>query len=678
MSLYALSKREQGRQHIIGDEEKNIIGEGISLIDAKTGRKVKSVMTQLDVAEIVAKLSENQIKYVDEITKFLSIELGAERNKVTREIMGFDKYTEKDSYFPITVDQSQIKQNANVNKGEPSVANQGASKTLNKQARNAVKLLDFDDVVNNHIHDTAMYCGYAVPTENFNRAWNADVGETSEKIHGIVSKYKGVNYESEMHNMIVAVNGGTDQVRDIPQLKGMMIRAKKAATMGNISVMVQQPTSVFRAMRFFSPKYFATVASKADIDEMCEWNGCALKKKIGYFDVNVGKTVGDWLSEYNPEKSVKENWSLSERWKNFKKMDTIDELASYGAEKADEITWGAMWLAAKKKVAAEQKLTGDELNKAAAELFQQAIVESQVYDSVFSKPAYMRSKGGMAQLVTAFMSEPLTSFNMMVDGVKNRKITGTKQMLITFADVGLSIAAANACKTLVQMLRRPKDEDKEKDWLVDYLSRLSGNVVSDIFGMVPLIGNVISSLEGYSNDVLALSSIDSIVKTFNSISKVFQKEDATWEDWRKALYNGLNAISQASGIPVYNVTRDLMSIIDKAYNTITKDDPNIPFEFNDLKWSLAEELEWIPGITAKIDYADYVEDYLEGKDTEETQERIGDKVTSVTKAIGDKYRSGKITRAEAKRALMALADKDEKKAETYLKSQDTKMKNEAE
>ena len=100
----------------------------------------------------------------------------------------------------------------------------------------------------------------------------------------------------------------------------------------------------------------------------------------------------------------------------------MDQGTGWAAGKADEITWGAIWNACKKQTAAQNKgLSGDELNARAAELFQDVIGKTQVYDSVFTKCDYLRRKEGFTMMAMQFMSEPVTTLNMMYEAVTNAK-----------------------------------------------------------------------------------------------------------------------------------------------------------------------------------------------------------------------------------------------------------------
>lgn len=331
--------------------------------------------------------------------------------------------------------------------------------------------------------------------------------------------------------------------------------------MANLSVVVQQPTAVFRAMLYLDPKYFATWANKADIEEMKQWNGNALKKEIGYFDVNMGRTVTDYLDEYETDKSIKKDWDFADRVKNGNIGLKFDQIAGWGASKADEMTWGAIWNACKKQVKAKNsELSGDALNQAASELFQDVIGKTQVYDSVFTKPDYMRRKEGFAMMATAFMSEPLTSLNMLVDATaqaRNAKGSSQSETARRFAARAFgvyvtSLVVNNAIKSLVYTIR---DDDEEKSILEKYIANVAGGVGDDMVGMIPFVKDIVSVLKGYDPTRMDAEMWSTAVNALSTLTN----SDKSAEDKIMAL---LKAVGQVSGIPAYNVIRDAKAIIN--------------------------------------------------------------------------------------------------------------------
>lgn len=281
-------------------------------------------------------------------------------------------------------------------------------------------------------------------------------------------------------------------------------------------------------------------------------------------------------------------------------------------------------------------------------------------------------------MTTAFMSEPLTSLNMLGDAIHNVKTTGKQFVARAFTAYAMSLVTNAALKAMIQALR---DDDKEKDWLVKYLSSVADNIFGDIFGMVPVLNTVLNIIQGYDStrmDTQAITTVINAVKSgFNYLTKLVSGENVTYEETKKAILKITNGVSQGLGIPVYNVARDVWSAVDKIYNRITTDEWNIPFSTIDFKLSMGEKFDWMPGVDKSIDYEQYVQDYINGKDRNisKYKEYIEDKdnVKQVTTAIGRLYRAGKIDRLSANNALRVLCGKDAKDADSYLKRQDKAM-----
>ena len=85
----------------------------------------------------------------------------------------------------------------------------------------------------------------------------------------------------------------------------------------------------------------------------------------------------------------------------------------------DEVTWARIWAAAKAQVAKNQKLKGEALLKATAELFEEIVYQTQVADSVLTRSSLMRSKSQFMKEATSFMAEPTVSLNILLSAFQD-------------------------------------------------------------------------------------------------------------------------------------------------------------------------------------------------------------------------------------------------------------------
>ena len=577
MSLFATSKRKQGIEHLLNGGA--VLYTSKSEADGKknNGKRQKIVFKEDDFTVIQKALTTDQKNYVNEMVEYITKEIGSKRNEVSMKLYGIEKYKEK-YYFPIKVDNNFIDSQLGKQEVVSTIKNQSSSKRTVNKANNPIAITDFTETVNQHIYDSALYCAYVTAIEDFKQVFNYREkyyeGEGAESllareisVKDDIRRALGINAVKEIEQFMVALDSGSRYENLMPLSGKLASRAKKTAVMANLSVVVQQPTAIFRSMLYINPKYYKTLPSKADIQEMKQWNGCALKKEIGYFDVNMGRTATDYLNEYSTDKDIKKDWSLKDRVQNGNYMMKLDQVAGWGANKADEMTWGAIWNACKNQTKAENPgLSGDNLKAKAAELFQETIAKTQVYDSVFTKPEYMRRKEGFAMMATAFMSEPLTSLNMLADSVvkaKNAKGTGRQKQAYKFTAKAFSCYVASivfnsAIKSVVYSLR---DDDDDESFLEKYIANFTESVVTDPFQMVPYLKDIITLLQGYDLnriDVTAFASFkDAIDALGNDNKSSFEKIMAV-----------LKAGGQASGIPLYNVVRDGKAIFD-IFTTVT-------------------------------------------------------------------------------------------------------------
>ncbi len=608
MALYATSKRKQGEGHILNG------GFEIEFKTKKGWNKGRRVFTPDDIRLLKNSLSKDQLNYMNEAVEYITKVIGEKRNETSMRMLGIRKYNEE-YYFPIKTHQNFNDTPIGTKKGIPKIENQSSAKRTVKNADNPVVISGFTDTINNHVFDSAVYCAYAATLKDFSRVYNYRERNDAEgteiytdsryAIKEDIQKANGINAVKEIENFMQALDSGSMDKAALPFSNKLASRAKKVAVMANLSVVVQQPTAVFRAMLYVNPKYFATWASKNDIAEMKQYNpGCTFKKDIGYFDINVGKTVTDYLADYKTDKTLRKDWSIKEKAKNAADnvLPTIDEISGWGASKADERTWGAIWNACKKQIAAENKtLSSEEVKQKAAELFQEVISKTQVYDSVFTKNAAMRSKSGFDVMTMQFMSEPMTTLNMLADAVVNsRKSKGTaehkqakKRCAAAFACYLTSVVVNSAVKSLVYSLR---DDDEEKSFVEKYIGNVVESVVMDPFGMIPYLKDIISAIQGYDLTRTDTQAFTEMIKAVQTVAN----EDK--EPWDKIMAI-MKAAGYVSGLPFHTVMRDGKAVVDagkKIYSGIKNGFE--PTTGEGIKQSLVEIFDWVPGVNPVSDY----------------------------------------------------------------------------
>ena len=642
MALYATCKRNQGLGHILNG------GFEIEFKTKKGWVKDRRVFTPDDIRLLKDSLSKDQLNYMNETVEYITKVIGGKRNETSMRMLGIKKYNEE-FYFPIKTHENFNDTSVGVKKGVAKIENQSSAKRTTKNADNPVVIRGFSDTVVDHVFDSAMYCAYAAAIKDFARVYNYrekneieqreistkelkqyadaqkefadDMGFYAERLEVYtdsrysikedVQRANGVNAIKEVEAFLQALDSGSMDKSALSLPAKFASKAKKAAVMANVSVVVQQPTSVFRAMLHVSPKYFATFATKADIEEMKKYNpGCTFKKEIGYFDINVGSTATDYMKEHTVDKAVKKDWGARDRARNLaeKALPKIDEVSGWAASKADEMTWGAIWNACKKQTAAQNSdLSPEQVKSKAAELFQEVISKTQVYDSVFTKNAAMRSKSGFDIMIMQFMSEPMTTLNMLADAVVNAK-NGRQpksRCAAAFACYITSLVANSAVKSLVYSLR---DDDEEKSFVEKFIGNFAEGAITDPFGMIPYLKEVLSLVQGYDFERIDTKALEELLNAYQSVIN----DDKT--PWDKVMAV-MKAVGYATGVPFHTVMRDGKAVVEagkKVYDAVANGKALEPTTGEGIKQTLAETFDWVPGVNPANKYEQLYNALIEG------------------------------------------------------------------
>ena len=565
MSIYAYSKRAQADEHI--EFGGIVLNEGVIKVKDKLGRtkEVKvndSTAYRLDkmqVASIVAtldKVAPGAKAFVDEMQKYLSETMGAKGNEVSMKMYGIKLFKEE-HYFPLKSSKDFMEAANAKLKGDVKIKNKGMTKSTVEHARNPIVLENFLDVWGNHINEMALYHGLVLPLEDFGRTLNysfkADdkLNTDAESVRTALHDAFGDNADNYLNELLKAINGGVLHDSSAQFADRMISKFKKAKVMASLSVVVQQPTAIIRAMGIIEPKYFVAqnFHHKATWEELKKYCPTAIIKETGSFDTNMGRTIVDMVKD--------------ERGFTDKVGDVLGKAPAY----MDEMGWNMIWRALKKKVATEKKLSGEALLQECGKQMTLIINETQVYDSVMSRNELMRSKNAFTKMATAFMGEPATVANMIygagLDFKRGEKGKATKTITATIA----SIVINGLVSSLVYAMR---DDDEEKTFLEKYLSSATTEVMDGLNPLtyIPYVKDVYSLFQGYKVERTDMALIGDVVDAVNDFYNVLDPdayEGMSRDETAKHIYENsvplLTAICDMFGLPVGNVLRDAKAII---------------------------------------------------------------------------------------------------------------------
>lgn len=565
LDVYEMYQREQQDTHT-----RHLADGGIVFKTDADGKRVDDTtahpISDADIQKITSWLTDEQIAYADALVRYMSTTLAEAGNKTSLTLSGYKKYTGQ-HYVPFNSASDYIAHGAGQADGQqtPRLKNWGHGKSINAFANNPVVVESIDQIFGNHAEEMAKYAGLAIPQDNMIRYLNYkqpnEQGKRQMSMKSALRAAYGDNVVRYIDRFNADVGGKiTADVRD-QEMGVMLSKFKKGAVLASMSVVVQQPTAYFRAFSMMNPKYMR-LGWMGAYQEAQQYAGTAIIKDIGGFDMQTSMGAADWILDKKPSGPIE--WS--------------DKVFGTLPEKADAVTWGALWNSVKAEIHGETGLAMDSeaLLKAAGKRFDEVIDFTQVYDSTFSRSDWMRSKSKFGSMVTAFMAEPTTSMNVFMYSVlhaKDKNYSGKVHLIPATLALAATTIINAAVKAVVYAARDDDDYatfwekylaqlksalfgDKIEglpDWLGTPLGFVAGSDFS-VFTQIPLVSDVMELAQGYDvtrTDMNVVGDVvDAALGLFNEKKTVYTK-----------VKNLIGAVGNLTGLPVKNLWRDVESVV---------------------------------------------------------------------------------------------------------------------
>ena len=560
MSLYAYSKREQADAHLeVGGF---IFDDAIEVTErkGKFGIPLKYEVNDANpyrlrmehLVAVTSSLTKEQRGFIDEMQTYLSDVMGTKGNEVSLALYDIKLYNEK-NYFPLKTSR-YFREFDPEKSGTPKIKNSGFSKKTVPNAGNPIVLSNFMDVWATHVNDMSMYHAFVLPLEDFMRVYNySSTAGGYDSVQQYIKNAYGAQANQYIEKLMDDLNGGARVDSSAGIINKGLSLFKKASVFASASVVVQQPSAIARAFAYINPKYFVTSAGsalnlkkhKTVWEEIKKYAPIASIKEMGYFDTGMGKSTAEW---------IKGNKTLK---------DKMDDVLSKAPAIADELSWSYIWLAVKNEIKSTTSLApgSEEFLKKAGERFTEVITNTQVYDSVLSRSDMMRSKDTGMKMATAFMAEPTTAVNMMVDGIIQGK-RGNKKF--TAATVGAVSASIILNSILVALVYAARDDEEDESYAEKYIGSLTSELLDGFNPLtyIPFIKDIWSIAQGYD---VERSDMSVVSKLWESIEGLFNEDKSGWEK----VTDITGAISSLFGIPLKNILRDakaMYNLADTALN----------------------------------------------------------------------------------------------------------------
>ena len=542
--------------------------------------------------QIIGSLTDRQREVADALQKYMAEQGGKWGNYVSVARFGEELF-KNPKYFPINSDGRHLQANMDEHPSAASLyalLNMSFTKSRKEGAKNRIVIYSIFDVFANHMASMAQYNAMALPIldaikwfnyqqvfidDEGNKQFGESVRERMDRAYGVPEETrpgrgKDGYAQKFVTNIIKAFNGTEAQGTPFDSfgLKSLH-RYNVAQVAYNFRVVMQQPLAITRAGMLIDYKSIIKgmklkpSAIKKNIEEMQKYSGIAAWKSLGFYDVNISRGLTH---------IIKHDSTI---------MDKVGDVGMWGAEKADLLTWAAIWSACKEEVIKKQLATNGDFYEAVTKLFEEVIYKTQVVDSILTKNEFMRDKGMFARLVGSFMSEPTTNASMLIDAYdkyaldiqsgmsrrvawqKNGKMIGRRLYVYAVGAVLLAIVQAVADAW--------RDDDDYEEWGEKWLEAFGGNLVDELmpFNKLPILSDFydiakellsIVGVDTYGNppQSVFMQWYDSLVKGTEIIYEKIMGEDTNYT-WYGGIYKMLQAASGIAGLPMASATREIIT-----------------------------------------------------------------------------------------------------------------------
>ena len=566
MSLYELNKRAAAKEHIY-----NKLG-GIKSAptveyDKKSHGYVVNKSTEpvsvsaLDVQKITDTLTPQQKEIADAVVKFFTTVTSQWGNEVSMDMYGYKKFNAK-NYFPIVSDKNYIAtRESELGSTLTTLRNMGSTKHTVPHANNPIIIEDIFDVYTRQADQMSSYHAFVRPLADLQKVLNykeMGIGSVKESIERTFGK-DGLNY---IKSLMIDLNGTSSSEKNF--VAGLTKNMKSAAVGANLRTAIQQPTAYVRAAAEINPKYLVQ-GLKLHVSD-AEWELCkqyapiAQWKDWGYFDINTGRSMKSILM--GPEGP----------------KEKLVEKSMWLAGKGDEIAWKRLWVACQEETQdlhPELKKGSEEYYNQCGKRFSELIDKTQVVDSVLHRSKLMKSKDGLKQMYTSFMSEPTKTYNMLYRAIGDAAVKPTKETTAKLGRV-LAVYVANAAATSLAaaVVDAMRNDGEDKKFLEKYEAALVENLSDNLdpVGILPVVKDIESIFSGYSVERTDLSAFQELYYAVSKWkSKLSGESDLTYP---ALLIDTAKPISTLTGMPVGNALKDLKALTNTIIQSIGSPDLN--------------------------------------------------------------------------------------------------------
>lgn len=578
ITLVMMWEREQARQHLEN-------GGSVVLNEKYMGKEdykravyeptLKAVITQEDIDSLKGTLTEAQkdyIKFAEYVFNDVCKNAKYETDIALRGVSNI----ESGKYIPIEVADDEIakrigseySEDATINKRMQSVYSYSANKATKVGAKNAVVIDDIRRVLRRHTEDMATYAGYGKCINSLNRIMNRKTADgRTLKTALNEANTNIVPYIQKLLKDVQGINKGRDNVQ---KFLDVVRNYSYKATLGlNLKSWAMQTLSLFSARggglkygnlaegfaKFIAHPKFAL----KELEELDRTNALAHARFRDGFNSDVGRAMSEigYLG----------------------KFDKVTDKLMAPMQKIDQWMCGAIWEACKIQ-------TKNDLQKA-NDLFTKVLIKTQANWTPAFRPQILRSDNALVKFFTIYMSEPLQLFSRLSSSVLElKKLTKMKksdryrsdtefakrvdgqlkEARDNFITQTTNVLGSMTLSTLIavafkELLKTTGDDDDE-----EFIDRLLPEFGANVFGMLPIMRNIYSILQGYDITNSAYTGLTNIVNAGKNMwdlsEMLISGRQYTSVEIASIIRQTANGLAQTFGIPLRNAEKYAKAFID--------------------------------------------------------------------------------------------------------------------
>ncbi len=575
MQLYMTTKRRQAWTHLAYGGEKY-------LLDNKTAERLDGSVpmdTKLTLEELKAKMDtarndieafltdtdREYIRIVEGVYNGTCKEMKAKRDM---ERLGFTNAL-SDYYVPIrTADRATSVDTSSFYTEMDRASNSSFNHDTVKGAKNKLLIESADVVFRRHVRAVCQYAHLSAPIENFDRLFNLDISGNANAPYSIAvasenTWERGKQYFEKLVSDIQGISKNTEGMATLGWLRGGYAKYQLGA---NPKVWVTQLSSIF--------------ASSSILDADC---------------ISRGMFIGaEGIDEYSPLAKLRNNDNTAAMAQGLLDRNTKPRRFAKGAGRLGDVLmkpigwmdrfvvrriYGACQVQVEKNGGA--KVGTVENKRAAGELLEKVILETQQNSLATERSKAMRSDNEFMRTITMFSSDSMKAIGRVIDGVgevsvlKERIKAATESKVKSELEARLKTANRKARKAIFALMMSAAFMagvaelfrwlyDKETDEDETAAERYRVNFIGNLLGGLPIARDIYSYFnDGFGMENYAYSMINDLIDSAKAITDTagaILSGEATSRDIASNLRKMTYAAGQMFGVPTRNIYNTLYGL----------------------------------------------------------------------------------------------------------------------